>query len=158
MIIRHATITDIPAMLPLINLAFEVETFIAGPRTTEAELQAMLGTGEFLLADDDGSIAASVYTELRGEFPGRRGYFAMLAVSPTRQGMGLGRTIINAAEQHCRTKGCTHMDITVLTLRTELPPFYRKLGYVQTGMKAFATKQALKDGLACACIIRSKEL
>ena len=29
--------------------------------------------------------------------------------------------------------GSHHMDITVVNLRTELPPFYRKLGYVENG-------------------------
>jgi hypothetical protein len=29
--------------------------------------------------------------------------------------------------------GSHHMDITVVNLRTELPPFYRKLGYVEDG-------------------------
>ena len=52
----------------------------------------------------------------------------MLAVSPTRQGTGVGRIMVNAVEEYCRKNGCRHPDITVLTLRPELPPFYRKLG------------------------------
>ena len=154
MTIRLASPDDIAVMLPLINRAFEVETFLEGPRTTETELREMLGTGEFLVAEDAAGICASVYTELRGE----RGYFGMLAVSPTRQGTGLGRIMVNAAEEYCRKNGCRHLDITVLTLRRELPPFYRKLGYIETGRKEFHTAQMMKDGLECACIVMSKAL
>jgi hypothetical protein len=50
------------------------------------------------------------------------------------------------------------MDITVLSLRTELPPFYRKLGYVETGAEEFRTSRPLKDGVQCHCIVMSKAL
>jgi hypothetical protein len=50
------------------------------------------------------------------------------------------------------------MDITVLSLRTELPPFYRKHGYVETGTDEFHTSQPLKPGAECHCILMSKPL
>ena len=37
------------------------------------------------------------------------------------------------AEQHARALGCGTVDIRVVNLREELPPFYRSLGYVETG-------------------------
>ena len=78
MAIRLATPDDIAVMLPLINRAFEVETFLEGLRTTETELREMLGTGEFLVAEDAAGIYASVYTELRGG----PGYFECWRLAP----------------------------------------------------------------------------
>lgn len=115
----------------------------------------MMQKGGFLLADDDrGRLLACVYIERRGE----RGYFGMLAVDPSQQGRGLGRRMVEAAEDHCRREGCKFMDITVLNLRAELPPFYRKLGYAETGTEEFRTSRLLRDGVECHSIVMSKAL
>jgi GNAT superfamily N-acetyltransferase len=153
--IRRALQSDCAATVRLINSAFAVERFIEGERTDEAELLDRMNKGEFLLGcDDSGSLVASVYVEVRG----RRGYFGMLAVDPERQGSGLGRKMVEAAEEFCRAKGCTAMDLTVLSLRPELPPIYRKLGYVESGVEEFRPPRPLKPGVECHCIVMSKEL
>jgi GNAT superfamily N-acetyltransferase len=142
-------------MRRLINSAFAVEGFIEGGRTNEAELLDRMNKGEFLLGcDESGELVASVYVEVRGT----RGYFGMLAVDPTRQGNGLGRKMVEAAEQYCREKGCGAMDLTVLSLRPELLPIYRKLGYAESGVEEFRPSRPLKPGFECHCILMSKEL
>jgi len=82
----------------------------------------------------------------------------MLAVEPSWQGRGLGRRMIAAAEEHCRTRGCKHMDLAVLSLRPELLPFYRRMGYAETGTEEFRPSVPLKSGVECHCIIMSKKL
>jgi len=82
----------------------------------------------------------------------------MLAVDPSRQGTGLGRLMVEAAENHCRQRGCTWMDISVLSLRPELLPFYRKLGYVETSTEEFHPSSPLKSGFECHSIVMSKRL
>ena len=57
------------------------------------------------------------------------GYFGLLSIDPDYQGRGLGRKLIEQAEQFCRDAGCSRMQIRVLNHRTELPPFYERLGY-----------------------------
>lgn len=152
--IRVAGTADMHKMIPIVNAAFAVETFLAGTRTDAARMAEMMGKGEFLIAERSGVAVACVYTELRGD----RGYFGMLAVDPPAQGLGLGRRMVEAAEDHCRCRGCKAMDITVLSLRPELPPFYRKLGYVEVGAEDFRTSRPLKDGVRCHCIVMSKAL
>jgi len=153
--IRVATPADTAALIAIVNAAFAIETFLGGSRTDEAQMPEMMRKGKFLVAEDDADHAvASVYTERRGE----RGYFGMLAVDVARQGTGLGRIMTAAAEDHCRKQGCKLMDITVLSLRPELPPFYRKLGYTETGTEEFHPSRALKDGVKCHCIVMSKAL
>jgi ribosomal protein S18 acetylase RimI-like enzyme len=153
--IRLATKRDLPAMLSIINSAFAMETFLEGTRTDEEGLQNMMEKGDFIAAcDSAGNLVASVYVELRG----LRGYFGMLAVDPAHQRRGLGRMMVEAAEEHCRQRGCEAMDITVLSLRTELPPLYRKLGYFETGTEEFRPSRPLQAGVQCHCIIMSKTL
>ena len=153
--IRLATAADIAAIISITNAAFAVETFLDGTRTDAAGLAAMMQKGQFLVAEQrSGHIIASVYIELRGV----RGYFGMLAVDPSQQGKGVGRVMVEAAEDHCRVQGCSAMDITVLSLRPELPPYYRKLGYVETGTEEFHPSRPLKAGVECHCIRMSKAL
>lgn len=140
----------------MVNAAFKIaEPFMTGPRTDPERLAEVMKKGEILLAEDDaGQLTASVYTEVRGH----RGYVGMLAVDPARQGAGLGRFMMETAEQHLRKKGCAAVDLTVLSLRLELPPFYRKLGYTEAGTEEFHYPHAIKDGLECHCVVMSKPL
>jgi GNAT superfamily N-acetyltransferase len=79
---------------------------------------------------------ACVYVEPRGD----RGYFGMLSVDPARQGIGLGRAMVAAAEEYCRERGCEWMDLRVVSVREELPPFYRRLGYAESGTEPFESE------------------
>ncbi len=153
--LRLATVTDRPQLIPLINSAFAIETFLDGPRTDEARLATIMEKGVILVLEDSSAhLLASVYTELRGD----RGYLGMLAVDPAHQRAGLGRRLIQAAEELFRQQGCTAVDITVLSLRPELPPIYRRLGYNETGTEPFLHSVPLRPGLQCHCIVMSKSL
>lgn len=123
---RHAERSDVEALVPLINRAFEVEKpFFTSDRIDVQETLEHFGKGTFLLAESNGKIAGSNYVELRGE----SGYFGLLSIDPDFQGRGLGRKLVEQAEDLCRNAGCDRMRIRVLNHRTELPPFYEKLGY-----------------------------
>jgi GNAT superfamily N-acetyltransferase len=133
--VRTATIADVPVLVSLINAAFAVErAFVTRDRTDVDEIAAFLEKGAFLIADGDaGGAEACIYVETRRE----RGYIGMLAVRPTLQGRGIGRRMMAAAEQYCRAAGCRVIDIKIVNLRTELPGFYRSLGYVDSGTSTF---------------------
>lgn len=155
LVVRPAAEADIASLVPLINSAFSIETFLEGDRTDEADLAAMMRKGNLLAAEDgDGRMIGCVYTEVRGE----RGYMGMLTVDPTRQRSGLGSRIMEAAEDHLRSKGCKGIDILVLNLRTELPPIYRRHGFVETSTQQEGLHRALKPGFKCHFIVMSKEL
>jgi ribosomal protein S18 acetylase RimI-like enzyme len=128
---RVATAADVAAIVRIVNAAFVVESFFkAGERTDDREIAAMMQAGAFLLVEDDAGVpVASVY--VGGE--GSVGYIGMLAVEARAQGQGLGRTLTQAAESRCREAGCRAVEIRVVNLREELPKFYRRLGYAETG-------------------------
>jgi len=133
--VRTATITDVPLLVSLINAAFVVERrFLDRDRTDVDDITAYLEKGSFLIADGDGGGAdACIYVETRGE----RSYIGMLAVQPALQGRCIGRRMMAAAEQYCRAAGCRAVDIKIVNLRTELPGFYRSLGYTDCGTMPF---------------------
>jgi GNAT superfamily N-acetyltransferase len=135
MSLRTARPDDVAAIVDVTNRAYLVEQFfITGTRTTAGEVSALMSQpgSRFLVVEavEPACLDGSVYMELRGE----RGYFAMFAVDPARQGSGLARRLIEAVEAECRAAGCRWLDIEVVDLRTELPPFYAKFGF-----RAFAT-------------------
>jgi GNAT superfamily N-acetyltransferase len=146
--IRFATSTDIAALVRVINRAYEAEAHIfIGNRTSEADVRDRLGRphGRFLVIDDDGmaepgALAGAVYVETRGD----RGYFGMLSVDTDRQGRGLGRELVRAAEAHCISEGCAFLDIDVVDLRTELHGFYSALGFVAVGATPFQNPSSTK--------------
>jgi ribosomal protein S18 acetylase RimI-like enzyme len=152
---RIATAVDVSAMTSVVNAAFAVESFIEGTRTDSTGMNQMMQNGEFLVAENESArVVACVYTEIHGE----RGYFGMLAVDPSAQGTGMGRLMVESAENHCRQRGCQWMDITVLSVRPELLPFYRQLGYVEARTEEFRSSRPLKEGIECHSIILSKVL
>ena len=150
---RFAAEADAEAISALVNAAFKVERFfIDRDRINPGQVREMLSTGKYLLAENNGALIACVYVELRGQ----RGYFGLLGVDPSRQGQGLGRKMVAEAEDYARAAGCEFMDLRIVNLRTELPPFYRRLGYVETGTEAFAADA--KPSQPCHFIRMSKPL
>lgn len=158
LVIREATPEDASAIAGLVNSAFRVEAFFKkGDRTDADEIRDMMSRGRFLLLDEpmqgrEPVLAACVYTTCAGE----RAYFGMLAVRPDSQGRGLGRRLIDAVEAVARDAGCHEMEIHIVNLREELPPFYRALGYVERGTLPFP-----EDGDAtrpCHFIVMTKTL
>ena len=151
--IRSASRGDIPALVRLINAAFLVEQFVFdGDRINAEETQAFMDSGLFLIAEDANGFAGCVYVEIRKN----RGYLGLLAVDPPRQGTGLGRKLVAAAEDYFRAAGCCAVDLRVISQRTPLPPFYRRLGYVEIGTAPFSP--SLETKVAGYYFVMSKAL
>src|SRR5258707_14251990 len=93
-----------------------------------------MARGKFLVAGNSSSLAACVYVQLHGD----RGYLGLLGVDPLRQGTGLGRKMMDAAERLFREAGCRAVDLRIISARTPLPAFCRHLDYPETGTAPFA--------------------
>jgi GNAT superfamily N-acetyltransferase len=151
MSIRRAEADEADSLTRLINSAFvpAEEFFVHGDRISVDRVREYFSSGIFLVTDDYGGC---VYVELRGG----RGYFGLLSVDPSRQGEGLAKQLIAAAEEYTLTHGCRFMDIRVVNLRTELPPVYRKLGYSETRTEPWPEDVPTK--LPCHFICMTKDL
>ena len=148
---RLAVPDDAPALAALISLAYRVEDFFKiGDRTDAADVRDKMTHGAFIVLQDDDGVAGCVYVTAQDGL----GYFGMLAVDPSRQGQGLGARLIAEAEDHCRGAGCREIEIEVVNLRTELPPFYRRFGYAETGTRPFIDID--RSSRPCHSIVMSK--
>ena len=151
--LRIAAATDADAVARLINHAFEVERFfIDGDRITVNAVRDLQAKGSFILAEDGAGLAGCVYVEPRGE----RAYLGLLSVDPSRQRSGLGAQLVEAAEDHCRQAGCRVVDLKIVNLRTELPSYYLRRGYQQTGTSPFTPGVTTK--LPCHFLEMTKSL
>ena len=152
--IRIAASADAPGITAVINAAFRVaeEFFVDGNRITQTEVEQLLTKGVFLLAETGDKLNGCVYVELRGD----RSYLGLLSVDPTYQQGGLGSFLMNEAERYCRERGSHCMDILIVNLRGELPAFYEKRGYVESGTSPFPADVPTK--IPCHFINMSKPL
>ena len=151
--IRVAGAGDVEPLAQLINAAFVVEQpFIEGERIDPAGVREYMKKGKFLIAEDAVELVGCVYVELRGE----RGYLGLLGVAPERQARGLGRKLMDAAEDYFRRAGCRTIDLRIISPRTPLPAFYEHMGYAQTGTAPFAPDVPMK--VPCHYILMAKQL
>jgi GNAT superfamily N-acetyltransferase len=137
-----AALADIPELVKLINSAYRGESSKAG-WTTEANLidgqrideeglaEQLNEPGAIILKNttEEGMITGCVYLQQRAE----KLYLGMLTVSPTLQANGLGRRLLEAAENYARSINYYTITMTVITTRTELLDWYQRRGYTKTG-------------------------
>jgi len=152
--IRLAVLSDAEQITDVINAAFRIveEFFLDGNRITLAEVQESFVSGMFLVAADGDGVSGCVYVEPRGE----RAYLGLLSVDPARQQKGLGSRLMTAAEEFAREQGARFMDIYIVNLRTDLPPFYEQRGYHENGTTPFPPDVPTKQ--PCHFINMSKPL
>jgi ribosomal protein S18 acetylase RimI-like enzyme len=82
---------------------------------------------QFLVGEIDGMVVA---TAMVG-YDGHRGWIYYLAVSPDSQRQGLGRAIVEEAENLLREAGCPKINLQVRSTNHEVIGFYRSIGFVE---------------------------
>ena len=142
-VFRSATTDDIARLQPFVHAAYRGDSarrgwtheadLLDGQRIDAEALSAMIDDPDHvvLLAEDDGGLVGCV--QVNGKSNGLA-YLGMLSVDPERQGGGIGRRLIAAAEAEARsTFKATRMEMTVIVQRTELIAWYVRCGYQPTG-------------------------
>ncbi len=159
--ISKATVEDGPGLVALINSAYRGEhskkgwtteaDFLDGVRTDAGTLEEMInkdGAAILKFTNEENILQGCVYLEKKEH----KMYLGMLTVSPLEQAKGIGKRLLDAAEKYTRDKGCSMIEMTVISVRSELIAWYEKYGYYKTGeRKPFPTdikfgipKQALE--------------
>ncbi|MFN7927726.1 MAG: GNAT family N-acetyltransferase [Blastocatellia bacterium] len=167
---RPARSDEAASLAALVNAAYRGELrhggwtteshLIQGPRTDEAEVRALMQAEDslLLLCLQGEEVVGSVHLQKNNE----ASYLGMLVVRPDLQGRNLGKQLIAAAERFVQEEwGVRKMEMTVITVRTELLAFYERRGYRRTGIvKPFPTDREaevlLVEGLEFAVL--EKEL
>lgn len=152
--IRLADPVDAARITEVINAAFRIAEgfFVDGNRIEQLEVERLLETGAFLLAETEQKLEGCVYVEMRGD----RSYLGLLSVDPACQRGGTGSRLILQAEEYCRQRGSRFMDIYIVNLREELPAFYQRRGYLNAGTTPFPPEYETK--LPCHFINMTKVL
>jgi len=140
--LRPATEADYPAIIALTNRAYrqpegqtewKVESLVAGQRIDESLLRDDLATpGAILLIAHDADGAHLGHVRLNASEDGAW-FLSMLTVRPDRQDEGLGRVVLEAAEDYARARGARRMRMTVVNKRDALIAWYGRRGYAFTG-------------------------
>lgn len=130
--VRRAQPSDAFALADLVNRAYAVEGFfVDGERTCADEIRGMVGSGAFVVLENQEGLAAAVYVEPRPER--ESGYIGMLSVAPGLQGQGIGTRLVKIAEAMLEAMGATKVELRIVNLREELARWYRSLGYREVG-------------------------
>jgi ribosomal protein S18 acetylase RimI-like enzyme len=139
--ISKAVLHDALALNELVNSAYRGDSsrkgwtteadLLEGTRVTPSLMEEILVKSDttILKYEQAGKILACV--ELR--ITKQKLYLGMLTVSPTLQGQGIGKVMLQAAEDEARRQGCDAVFMTVISVRKELIDWYKRHGYVETG-------------------------
>lgn len=140
--IEKATLADVSSLVQLINSAYRGEDSKQG-WTTEADLISGLRTDKFHLMEiiTDPTTTFLKYLDetsciigcMRLQKQDEKMYLGMLTVSPMLQGKGVGKKLLQAADEYARNQSCQAIFMTVFSIRTELIAWYERHGYRKTG-------------------------
>ena len=107
-------------------------------KTVRKNLAALKKAGELpLVATLDKQVVGLVgmHRMVAVHRPAPVGRINVLVVAEEAQNHGIGRVLVEAAEQWCRKAGCKIVEVTSNDRRTAAHAFYRHLGYERTSMR-----------------------
>lgn len=145
--------TETEAVAALINSAYRGDVSRLG-WTTEADLlegRRIDNAGVLHLLDKPDSLLVlakqgkNVLGSLHLHAVGQKVEFSLFAVNPQKQGSGIGKKLLQQAEQTAlETWQIQHFTMSVISCRHELIAFYQRRGYQLTGeFKPFPVNSAL---------------
>jgi GNAT superfamily N-acetyltransferase len=129
-------------LVELINSAYRGESskrgwtseadLLEGLRTDTEEIRRLIAADDsiIMLCLEESEILGSVHLQKVGDCV----QIGMLAVSPPRQGFGIGKLLLQVAEEtSLQTWLVNRFCMSVISSRHELIAFYQRLGFRQTG-------------------------
>jgi GNAT superfamily N-acetyltransferase len=131
-------------------------------RTNAAEVGRLIAAGEIAVAARDDRLAGAVRIR---DVPGDASEFGMLAAAPDEHGTGVGRALLDFAEERARARGLRAMRLELLVPRTWKHPSkeFLKAWYGRRGYRLVHTT-TLDEGhphlaprLATPCLLEVHE-
>ena len=143
---HKAELADAEAIAQLVNSAYRGDVsragwtteadLLEGKRTTTQEIASVIKRKDafILIGVLRDQVVASICCEWQELSGSNTAHFGMLAVKPTMQNKGYGKSLIQAAEAICQREWrVIGFYMEVISLRHELIAFYERMGYVRTG-------------------------
>jgi GNAT superfamily N-acetyltransferase len=135
-LVRDMTTEDAGQVVPLL----EALGYGADPATIAARLRALTAadpTGRVLVAASGSRLVgfAVLHTTPALHRPTPVGRITAIAVLPSAQGTGVGKDLVRAAEDYFRQLGLGRIEVTSGPAHQPAYAFYRRLGYLDQGVR-----------------------
>ena len=163
-IIAHASEADVPAIADLVNRAYRPTSddagwthevaLVAGPRTSEDQVQALFQDGSaVLIMKRDDALIACVHVLNEDDAC----WIGMLATDPKLQGHGVGKAMLDEAEQLAvQAFQARVLRMSVLSNMPELQAFYERQGFRLTdGTQPYPADAGVGSPLQSDLLVRS---
>jgi ribosomal protein S18 acetylase RimI-like enzyme len=126
--VRRATPADLPAVRAVVSAAYTryLDRMDRPPAPMLADYAAELESGRLWVAGEP--IAGLIELIETGDSL----HIGNIAVHPSVQGAGLGRLLMEFAEEQARQRGLARLDLYTNEVRTENQAIYARLGYRET--------------------------
>ena len=128
---------DAAAVAALIRAAFADQSVVTDPlpsalRITEADVTEHLRSGGGAVAEEAGALAGSaLWAERDGGL-----YLARLAVTPARQGRGIAKALVAAAEAAAHAMGLPRVHLSTRLVLLDNRRLFATCGFVETTREA----------------------
>lgn len=134
-VIESARSADVPAIIALIGRVFAEYDFVWNPVTEVPDLFDLErhygeGGGAFWVARLDGQVVGSVGVE---RLPDGRAELHRLYLDSTLRGRGLGRALVEAVLDWCRSAGVQQLTLWSDTRFDRAHRLYEGMGFTKTG-------------------------
>ena len=158
--IRAATAADVPAIANIVDQAYRHYIARVGrpPGPMLDDYPARVSEGVVWVVEEGAVIAAMIVL-----VPGPN-YLLLdnIAVSPARQGLGLGRRLLAFAEDEALRRGCREIRLYTHQTMVENQRLYASIGYEETGRgteagydRVFMRKQLRRCAASCVSVSKS---
>ena len=133
--LRAATAADVDAIRSLVDAAYEKWIPLIGrlPLPMRADYAVAVREHDFTLTHVDGALVGLIETERKTDHL----YIVNVAVSPVRQGRGIGRALLAHAENEARAAGYIETRLITNALYDANIRLYLSVGYAITSREPF---------------------
>jgi GNAT superfamily N-acetyltransferase len=113
---NHDLVADLTSLINLVYAKAEQGLWRTGtPRTNPVELAGLIAAGEIAVAGRNGQLAGSI--RIRDVSPDVA-EFGLLVAAPSYRSTGVGRALVDFAEQSARERGMRAMQLELLVPKT----------------------------------------
>jgi ribosomal protein S18 acetylase RimI-like enzyme len=129
--VRLATPADLPAVRDIVTAAYAryLDRMDRPPAPMLADYAAEVESGRLWVAGEP--VTGLIELIEAGDSL----HVANVAVRPSAQGTGLGRRLLEFAEEQARQRGLTRLDLYTNEVMTENQAIYARLGYRETARR-----------------------
>lgn len=129
-IIRPARPSDAIAVSELAGIAYApyVQRMGIEPAPMRENYAALVDAGQVWVAEHDGIVVGLLVLKLESDHL----LLDNIAVSPDRQGTGVGKQLLDLADAYARARGLAEVRLYTNEAMTENLAYYRRHGFVET--------------------------